>query len=139
MGETDRQAPEHAHLLVLEDEFILRLDLEDLLDGLGYRVAASVARSSEALAVIESSARLDGALLDVELAHGEHTYPIGEVLAARSVPYLFMTGHHPRAIDPRFAHVPVLQKPFTAEALEQALRGLLQGLRSAKGAGTGAL
>lgn len=120
-----------ARLLVLEDEFILRLDLQDELERMGYRVVSNVASCAEALAVIHGGQPLDAAILDVQLANREHSYLVAECLEARGVPYVFTTGHHRSAIDPRFSHVPVLQKPFDPERLAATLESLLRG-----GAGT---
>lgn len=115
-----------ARLLVLEDEFILRLDLQDRLELMGYRVVSNVATCAEALAVIHSGQQLDAAVLDVQLADGEPAWPVAESLEARGVPYLFTTGHHRSVIDPRFSHVPVLQKPFDFERLGATLRSILR-------------
>ena len=43
------------------------------------------------------------------------------MLMARGVPFLFMTGYGSASIDPRFADVPVLQKPIEAKTLEDML------------------
>ena len=45
-------------------------------------------------------------------------YPIAEALAARGVPFVFVTGYDAENIDTRYANVPVLQKPIEREVLQ---------------------
>jgi hypothetical protein len=77
------------------------------------------------LAAVE---RLDGALLDVNLA-GEACFPIAAALDARGIPFAFLTGYSDGAIPAEYREVPRLMKPFT----NAALRGLVAG-RFAAGA-----
>ena len=72
--------------------------------------------------------RFQGAVLDMNL-NGEIVYPLAELLTAQSVPFLFVTGYAPHSIDPRFAAVPMLQKPVLEEQLAMALKRCLAGNR----------
>ena len=49
-------------------------------------------------------------------------FPLAHILADAGTPIVFITGYGPERIDPRFAGVPVLQKPVQLEALETVLR-----------------
>ena len=42
----------------------------------------------------------------------------GNAIAADHVPFIFITGYGAEEIEPRYAHVPILQKPIEAEALK---------------------
>jgi hypothetical protein len=68
-------------------------------------------------------------VLDFNLA-GEPADPLANVLAARSVPFLFITGYERDSIDRRYANVPVLQKPIEADSLQRVLVSLLGSLKS---------
>ena len=45
--------------------------------------------------------------------------PLADLLLARGVPFVFITGYQRESIDRRYANVPVLQKPIDAAALER--------------------
>ena len=59
----------------------------------------------------------DAAILDVNLG-GELVYPVADLLAARKMPFVFVTGYGVESIDGRFAHVPVLKKPIQRQVLQ---------------------
>ena len=106
-------------VLVVEDESIVAMLLEDTLAELGYSVAGPVARVDDALALIAAGG-IDGAVLDVNL-HGEPSYRVADALAERGLRYVFITGYGVQGLDPAYRDRPVVQKPFNAERLGQAL------------------
>ena len=65
----------------------------------------------------------DLAMLDVNLA-GELSFPIADVLGKRGIPYLFATGYGIKGVEEAYRSAPVLQKPFRAIELAQALRDI---------------
>jgi two-component SAPR family response regulator len=64
-------------------------------------------------------------LLDFNLA-GELADPLADLLIARGVPFIFITGYQRDSIDRRYANIPVLPKPLEAESLERVLVSLLE-------------
>ena len=106
-------------ILVVEDEVLVALMISEMLDDLGCAVAGSAGSVREALALAQSS-DLDGAILDLNLG-GESVYPVADVLAAKGVPFVFLTGYGAGGIDARFAGVPTISKPFHPSALENAV------------------
>src|SRR5690242_19421434 len=76
-------SPTPPRLLVVEDEYLIRMLLEDMLDDLGYRVAAAVGTLAEAR---EAAANGDfnAAILDVNV-DGEQIFPVAEILAGRGL------------------------------------------------------
>ncbi len=106
-------------ILVVEDEFLIRMLLEDMLDELGYGVAAAAGRVDEA-ADMAKSGEYDLAILDVNL-DGEDVYPVAEILNQRGVPFLFVTGYGGRGLPEPYRSRPTLQKPFQIEDLSRTL------------------
>ena len=49
------------------------------------------------------------------ISAAKSVYPVADMLEARGMPFFFMTGYGSASIDPRFADVPVLQKPVEAK------------------------
>ena len=51
------------------------------------------------------------AVFDINVA-GFNISPIAEIVAARSLPFVFVSGYGPAGRPPLFADKPLLQKPF---------------------------
>jgi CheY-like chemotaxis protein len=112
-----------ARVLVVEDEYLIRMLLEDMLADLGYEVAAAfgtIAEASEAA----TNAQFDVAILDVNV-DGKEVYPVADILAKRGVPFVFVSGYGEDSLTERFRGRPSLQKPFQAEQVKDVLAKLL--------------
>jgi CheY-like chemotaxis protein len=110
-------------VLVVEDEYLIRMLLEDMLDELGYGVVAAVGTISEA-SQIARSGDFNAAILDVNL-DGQEIYPVADILTQRALPFVFVTGYGERSLPEPYRGRPALQKPFQAEQLKNTLAGLL--------------
>lgn len=110
-------------VLVVEDEMLVAWPLEDILVELGCMVIGPAASVNQALAMIEANA-IDVAVLDVNL-NGEMSYPIADALAARGVPFVFVTGYDKDRMLEGYRNCPVLQKPFHRAELSTTLERLL--------------
>ena len=110
-------------VLVVEDEYLIRMLLEDMLDELGYGVLAAVGTISEA-SQIATSGEFNAAILDVNL-DGQEIYPVADILAKRGLPFVFVTGYGERSLPEPYRGRPALQKPFQAEQLKRMLAELL--------------
>jgi DNA-binding response OmpR family regulator len=112
-------------ILLVEDDPLICLDLETSLTDLGAVVtsASSVASAFAAL----STAMPDVAVLDFELG-AESSESIAEVVRARKVPFLFLSGYSEH--DGRFGRwqgISILTKPLSAA---QLARGIGDALKS---------
>jgi CheY-like chemotaxis protein len=110
-------------LLVVEDEYLIRMLLEDMLADLGYGVAAALGTVAEA-SEFAASGDFNAAILDVNL-DGQEIFPVADILAGRSLPFVFVTGYGERSLPDRYRNRPALQKPFQAEQLSATLADLL--------------
>jgi CheY-like chemotaxis protein len=107
-------------LLVVEDETIISFLLEDMLNELGCSTVLHAGRVDQALALLRDN-RPDAVVLDVNLA-GEFAYPVATHLAEAQIPFIFTTGYGRSGIPRDWSSRPVIQKPFSLEALADALR-----------------
>jgi CheY-like chemotaxis protein len=120
MKDSSKSAP---RVLVVEDEYLIRMLLEDMLAELGYAVAAAVGSIAEASA-FATDGEFDVAILDVNL-DGQEIYPVADILAKRGLPFVFVSGYGEQSLLERFRNRPSLQKPFESEQIKTTLAGLL--------------
>ena len=96
MNESSKALP---RILVVEDEYLIRMLLEDMLADLGYDVAAAVGTIAEA-SDLAAKGDFNVAVLDVNL-DGKEIYPVADILAKRGLPFVFVTGYGERSLpDP---------------------------------------
>ena len=111
-------------LLMVEDEVLVGMMAKRILEDLGATVLGPYGGLADGMAAARSE-RFDGALLDFNLA-GELADPLADLLIARGMPFIFITGYQRDSIDRRYANIPVLPKPLEAETLERVLVSLLE-------------
>ena len=114
MPSGEQQSPRTSGLRVLlvEDEIMVALLLEEMLAELGHTVVGPVARLERALEMTQREP-FDVAILDVNI-NGSEVYPVAEALAARDIPFAFVTGYGGKGKGLRTSYCdrPTLQKPF---------------------------
>lgn len=109
-------------VLVVEDVAVLAWRVRDVLVRAGAEVVGPAPDVPRALALLEGG-EVDAAVLDMNL-DGEPADPIADVLAARGVPFVFLTGYGSGEAEGRHAGRPILGKPLQPHALIQALAGM---------------
>ncbi|CAA7614938.1 response regulator [Magnetospirillum sp. UT-4] len=109
-------------VLVIEDEMMVAMGLEMALEDAGYDVVGPFGRLDQALDAA-CNERMDVALLDVNV-RGEDIFPVADILAARGIPYVFLTGYGRDILPARFGSGRILSKPFQAIQLVAAVREL---------------
>ena len=111
-------------VFLVEDEVMIRMMVADMLEELGYSVAAEAGEISEAMKLAQS-AEFDLAILDVNV-NGKVVSPVADILAARNRPFIFATGYGSSGLPAEYRDRPALQKPFQIDTLarmiEQALK-----------------
>jgi CheY-like chemotaxis protein len=109
--------------LVLDDEFLIALDIQQILELAGAKHVASVATASEAIALL----RLD-AVLDLKLGGSEdNSLGVASELARMGTPFVFLTGMRVDNVHVReFPQAPVVEKPYGALALLDAAQRALK-------------
>ncbi len=112
-----------ARILVVEDEYLIRMLLEDMLADLGYSVTAAVGTVAEA-SELAADGDFNAAILDVNL-DGEEIFPVADILAKRGLPFVFITGYGENSLPAEYRNRPALQKPFQPDRLETMLAELL--------------
>ena len=91
--------------------------IQDFMTESGHCVVGPISNTSEAIEAARTSG-YDAAILDINLGDGM-AYPVADILSARGVPFVFVTGYEADTIDDRFSGVPVLQKPIAPQMLQR--------------------
>jgi DNA-binding response OmpR family regulator len=107
-------------VLIVEDEVMIRIMLTDMLDELGFDIAAETRDVDEAISLAQA-VEFDLAILDV---NGKAISPVADLLEAKRRPFIFVTGYGSDALPDGHRTRPYLQKPFQIDALASILSGI---------------
>lgn len=110
-------------ILVLDDEELLAQTFVRALTNAGYGIVGPARNVEGALRLIERESP-DAALLDVQLS-AETSYPVADALAAKGVPFLFMSGYGAEGVDARYRAVGCLSKPSRIAVMLAAVGDML--------------
>ncbi len=111
-------------VLVVEDEFLIAMEVEDLLTEAGHEVVGPVGDVEAALALIGRQP-IDAAVLDVNLGDGATTVRVAAELARRRIGFVLSTGYRQQDLATEYGgDVPVIQKPIDGQRLLDALSKL---------------
>jgi DNA-binding response OmpR family regulator len=110
-------------ILLIEDEFLIAIDAEDMLKEMGADAITTIGTFEEAEQCIAARS-FDLAILDVNL-NGHVSFPLAETLFARGTPVLFCTGYSlaKRPIGPDPNHC--IAKPYSAQSLKDGAMAVL--------------
>lgn len=110
-------------VFLVEDEVMIRMMVADMLEELGYSVAAEAGEIDEAMKLAQS-ADFDLAILDVNV-NGKMISPVADLIKARQRPFIFATGYGSSGLPEEYRDRPSLQKPFQIETLAKAIASAL--------------
>jgi DNA-binding response OmpR family regulator len=113
-------------VLILEDEALIALDLQDVFQDGGYKVAGPFTTCADALAWLQTATPAT-AILDTTLRDGS-CREIALELTRREVPFLIYSGYHEDSqLLAEFHHVTWIEKPVPSSVLVEACQQLLVG------------
>src|SRR3977135_405013 len=117
--------PPGGSVFLLRDECRIGMWVADMLDELGYSVAAEAGEINEAIKLAQST-EFDIAILDVNV-NGKMISPVAELIKARNRPFIFATGYGSAGLPEEYRDRPALQKPFQLESLAKMIENALRG------------
>jgi CheY-like chemotaxis protein len=109
-------------ILIVEDSPVVAPFTADLLGELGCEAVGPAPNMAAARELVEAAA-FDAALMDVHI-RGERVFPLCEMLEARGVPFVLTSGYADWSMPEKWQQRPRLQKPYTVDEVEEALRRL---------------
>jgi DNA-binding response OmpR family regulator len=113
-----------ANILVVEDEFLVAMQIEAVLREAGWSVTGPAGTLANAVKLARCAA-CDGAVLDVNL-RGERVDEVATILSERDIPFLFVSGYGRENLPQAFRdNTECLVKPCSDQTLVRAVRDLL--------------
>ncbi|MEJ6393890.1 HWE histidine kinase domain-containing protein [Gymnodinialimonas sp. 2305UL16-5] len=123
---------DHSHLpaagtiLVVEDNFMLALDMASTLSEIGYRDVELASSLPDARNILAEN-KVICAILDINLGRGGSSIELAHELDRDGIPFFFVTGYGEMAPLPEDLNIHLkLQKPLSKINLAAALRTFLQ-------------
>jgi CheY-like chemotaxis protein len=112
---------------VLDDEFLIALDIQQILERAGATHVTSVASAAEALERLGREPKFDLAVLDVKLGGEErNSLDVAAFLQTQGTPFVFLTGMRVDDVHAKkFPNAQVVEKPYDAAALLRAVQHAL--------------
>jgi len=107
------------HVLLVEDEPLVAMMMSETLADLGWLVLGPFGSVSAAALALRAN-RVAVAILDINLGN-ELVFPLAELLQAKGVPYLFVTGYNSDVVSEQYKAVAVLSKPVDRSILQRHL------------------
>ena len=117
--------PPGGTVFLVEDEVMIRMMVADMLEELGYTVAAEAGEIDEAMRLAQNT-YFDLAILDVNV-NGKVISPVADLIKARNRPFIFATGYGSAGLPEEYRDRPALQKPFQLETLGKMIDSTLRG------------
>ena len=109
-------------ILVVEDSPVVGPFTADLLEELGCEVVGPAPNMAAARELVEAG-EFDAALMDIHI-RGERVFNLCEMLEAQGLPFVFTSGYADRNMPEKWEERPRLQKPYTLDQIEKALKAL---------------
>lgn len=106
---------EPCSVLLVEDEFLIALDLKMHLEDAGYLVRGPAASVEEGLAILDREP-VCTAILDMNI-RGSTSFEIAERLAGEGTPFMFLSGNDANRLLDKFSDRIVLTKPIQYDRL----------------------
>lgn len=115
-------------ILVIEDEFLIAIDLEQILLEAGHEVCGIASTAAEALR-LASTMQPQLAFIDVDLLDGRTGFEIGRSFAATGMPLaVFVTSHESELATALQVGAGMLRKPYLPCDVVNAAAYFAEGL-----------
>jgi CheY-like chemotaxis protein len=114
-------------IFLVEDEALIRMMVAEMLEELGHRVIAEAGSILEAEPLARTS-KFDLGIFDINVG-GCNISPVAEIVSARGLPFIFVSGYGPEGRPASFKDKPVLRKPFLIEHLADMINSALNNAK----------
>jgi CheY-like chemotaxis protein len=112
----------HLRILVIEDEFLVALDMVAALEQMGYGSVKHAETENTAFQQLTDN-DWDAVIADANL-NGRSIERIGALLQTRKIPFVIVTGYDRENLPAIVRDAPMLTKPVSFENLARSVRRL---------------
>ena len=126
-GAMSTTATANGRCLIVEDNFLISMDLEEMLKSMGFKVidqATTLQQATDLLARMQYSV----VLLDLTLGI-ESSLPLVNHLKQLKIPFAITTGYQVDQSRAPYHDVPVISKPYLYDKVSRTLVELLRSPR----------
>jgi CheY-like chemotaxis protein len=113
--------------LVLDDEFLIALDIQQVLESAGAAAVACTGNAADALKAVKAAEPFDLAVLDFRLEGRSSSLDVADALFEAKTPFVFLTGMLGDRELKKYPDAPVVEKPYDAQLLIDAIVRALAG------------
>lgn len=107
-------------VMIVEDDYFIANEAARHFTREGASIVGPVATVGAAMTLLQSTERLDAAVLDINL-NGEMAFEIADALIDSNVPFVFATGYDTCVIPDRFTSITHCPKPVVYRDIARAL------------------
>ncbi len=111
--------------LIVEDNFLILIDLEDMVQSAGFKFVDRAADLSQAMLLVETT-KYRFAFLDLNLG-GDTCLPVIEALRERNTPFAITTAYSVYDLPKLLEGALIVSKPFSGETIKKVLHKALKG------------
>jgi DNA-binding NtrC family response regulator len=110
--------------LIVEDNFVILMDLEDMVQSMGFKLVDQATSLTEAMALIKTK-HYRVVFLDIKLGKS-NGLPIAKTLKKHKIPFAITSAYYDEtSLPPEFKDIPVIAKPYSVKAVNEVLAKLL--------------
>jgi len=110
----------------MEDELLVALELQTIVEDMGYNVCAVVDTEVDAVRQADATSP-DLIIADIQLRQGNGIAAMERIANRREVPVIFVSGNHTFTPNPQIRTARFIAKPFRVESLRKAVTDIFAG------------
>jgi CheY-like chemotaxis protein len=123
MSDDHTEVGRPARILLVEDHWLLAMDLAKQLEDFGYEIVGPAPCIEKAMSLIRHEF-IDAGLLDINLENSS-CYPAAVALMQRGIPFAFITSQSSVDLRPDFQKHLLVSKPVSSTALLEVVRNMI--------------
>ena len=117
-------------ILVVEDSYLIGMQLKKDLNCLGHDVIGPAPNVKKALKMLSEN-QISFAILDINLTN-EESYPVAKILREQKIPFFFITGYDSAPFENgEYSNHMLLRKPILPDELTEALEDFIKTMPAA--------
>lgn len=110
-------------VMIVEDNIIIAMETEQIMRNLGFADVHICGSENSALQLLDSK-KISAAVLDINLGKQRTSKSVADRLEALDIPFIVASGYGEAAGQEGFPDVPLVNKPYSQDDIQRALKKL---------------